>query len=297
MTYLLRDPQPYFQERHGILVEAEELRQELEASGSRAHRLETVHLRSSSGLEVSMLIKRPVSAAMPRGGPEVRRPVILLLGGFRTGKDASRLVEDTRGAVVAAIDYPLYLKKGLRGWRILGAIPAIRRGAMDTPPALMLALDYLLEQPYVDPERVELAGVSLGAPVVCVAGGADPRFRRVWSVHGGGGLWKMLDHNFRGEISSPLLRAPVTALGWLLAANQEPAKWVPKIAPRPFVMINAEEDESIPRAAVDALYEAAREPKELIWMPGEHVQPSRPEVVAGIIDALLGRVAASSGGD
>jgi|GEM_PF-5207610 len=95
---------------------------------------------------------------------------------------------------------------------------------------------------------------------------------------------------FRRRLPNPVLRAPVTALGWVLAANQEPAKWVPKIAPRPFLMINAEDDESISGAAVETLYAAAREPKELLWMPGAHVQASRPEVVAGIVDRLLTRV-------
>jgi fermentation-respiration switch protein FrsA (DUF1100 family) len=37
-------------------------------------------------------------------------------------------------------------------------------------------------------------------------------------------------------------------------------------------MVNTEDDPIFPRAAVLALFEAAREPKELRWHPGTHHQ-------------------------
>ena len=51
----------------------------------------------------------------------------------------------------------------------------------------------------------------------------------------------------------------------------DPVRWVGRIAPRSFVMVNATDDERLPRSAVDALYRAAREPKEQLWMTGVHV--------------------------
>jgi hypothetical protein len=51
----------------------------------------------------------------------------------------------------------------------------------------------------------------------------------------------------------------------------DPVRWVGRIAPRSFVMVNATGDERLPRDAVDALYRAAREPKEQLWMTGIHV--------------------------
>ena len=49
-------------------------------------------------------------------------------------------------------------------------MPAIRGAIFDTPPALMLAADYLLGQPDADPRRLEVVGVSLGAPFAILAG-------------------------------------------------------------------------------------------------------------------------------
>ena len=56
-----------------------------------------------------------------------------------------------------------------------------------------------------------------------------------------------------------------------------------RISPRPFVMVSAEGDERLPRAAVEDLYRSAREPKEMIWMPGRHIQADT---------ATVGRLAA-----
>ena len=54
-------------------------------------------------------------------------------------------------------------------------------------------------------------------------------------------------------------------------------------------MMNATEDEKIPRRSVEILYAAARDPKELIWLPGAHMQGSRPQVIRSLIDVVLAR--------
>jgi fermentation-respiration switch protein FrsA (DUF1100 family) len=55
-------------------------------------------------------------------------------------------------------------------------------------------------------------------------------------------------------------------------------------------MINGRDDERLPRRAILSLYDSARSPKELIWLPGPHVEPERREVVERLIDRVLGRV-------
>jgi hypothetical protein len=37
------------------------------------------------------------------------------------------------------------------------------------------------------------------------------------------------------------------------------------------MMVNALDDERLPRSGVDALYAAARQPKEIVWMSGTHI--------------------------
>jgi hypothetical protein len=54
-------------------------------------------------------------------------------------------------------------------------------------------------------------------------------------------------------------------------------------------MINAAEDERLPRRAVLSLFAAAREPKDLIWLPGAHVT-SNAEVLRPIVTMVMARI-------
>ena len=277
---LLRSSEAAIRARHGTLKAAEISHQLL---GER--RLEQVRLRSSSGLEVEIAILHPVA------DPRQRRPLVVLLGGFRTGRNAVELIDDSRNVVVAALSYPYQGTSKLTPWKLPQALFDVRRASIDTPAAITLALDFLLDQPTIDPDHVELVGVSLGAPFVCVAGALDKRFHRIWAVHGGAGAWRMIDHILKGEVPNPLLRWSATATAWLLMTSVSPERFVDRIAPRPFMMISARDDEDIPRVSTDLLFDSAREPKEIIWMAGGHVRGSRPEQINSIVNIVFDRMA------
>ena len=68
-----------------------------------------------------------------------------------------------------------------------------------------------------------------------------------------------------------------------------PEEWVARITPRPFMMVSAEGDERLPRDAVEALYRTARPPKELIWMPGQHVHADTA-TVRRLAEIVLARI-------
>jgi fermentation-respiration switch protein FrsA (DUF1100 family) len=127
--------------------------------------------------------------------------------------------------------------------------------------------------PGVDTSRMELIGVSLGAPFVCIAGALDERVSRVWVLHGSGGSYGPLEANMRRNIGFGPLRAVAATVANVIIAGPrlDPVGWVGDIAPRPFMMVNARGDERLPRKGVDALFAAAREPKELMWMEGAHI--------------------------
>jgi dienelactone hydrolase len=140
----------------------------------------------------------------------------------------------------------------------------------------MLAIDWLLAQPDVDPKRVELVGVSLGAPFACITGALDGRATRVWSLHGGGDPYALIDHNLRTRVRSAPARHLISCIACLFGNYRRlaPERWVGRIAPRPLVLVNAYDDERIPRACVDVLWNAARDPKEQIWIEGRTSSPN-----------------------
>ena len=288
----LRDPTPRFLARRSHLVSATEG----PAVAVDGHWVQPVRVAAASGLVVDLLLKRPVEtdggARAPTTG--ARRPLIVLLGGHNTGRDAVRLIPATRGAVIASLSYPYRGEHRVKGLQVVRHVPAIRDAVLDTPPAIMLALDYLLDRRDVDPRRVEGVGVSLGAPFMVIAGALDPRLTRVWAIHGSAGSYGPLEANLRRSLPSAPARATVAGLASLLISGPRlaPERWAGRIAPRPFVMLNARDDEQMPRVLVDRLYASAREPKAMIWMPGGHVR-SRPEVVRPLIDTVLARVLAT----
>jgi dienelactone hydrolase len=155
----------------------------------------------------------------------------------------------------------------------------------------MLAVDYLVRLPGVDTSRVEAIGVSLGAPFVCIAGAIDTRITRVWAIHGSGGSYRPLEANMRRTIRFTPLRILAAAIANTIISGPrlDPVRWVPRISPRPFVMVNATGDERLPRDAVDALFRAAREPKEQLWMEGIHVHGDSA-TISRIVEIVTPRI-------
>ena len=263
IAWLLREPLPRFHARHSVLAAATSGRPDTTSGFV----LTPVRVVATSGLAVDLVVRRAIADSGKR------LPLAMILGGPYAGHQAARMVGDTRGVAVAAMSYPFAGNPRPDAATFLRQIPQIRRAFLDTPPAIMLALDYLLRMPDVDTTRVEAIGVSLGAPFVCVAGAIDTRITRVWAVHGSGGSYRPLEANMRRTIPFAPLRIPAAAVANVIIAGPrlDPVRWVGRIAPRAFVMLNAIDDERLPRSSVDDLYRAAREPKERLWMTGAHV--------------------------
>ena len=280
-AWLVRDPLPRFVARRSEIASATSGAPLVDGDFS----LTPVRITAKSGLAVDLEVRR----ALADSGRLL--PLALILGGPYTGREAARLVGDTRGVVVAAISYPFSGNPRPDAPTFLREIPKIRAAFLDTPPAIMLAIDHLVSAPGVDSSRIEAIGVSLGAPFVCIAGAIDPRIRRVWAVHGSGGSYQPLEANMRRTISFGPLRLIAAGLANVIIAGPrlDPARWVGRIAPRSFVMINAIDDERLPRSSVDALYDAARQPKERIWMTGAHVHGDR-ETIARIAEIVTPRI-------
>lgn len=284
-AWLLRDPEPYFLERRSTLAAVDT------APAAIADGVEDqlVTIRGENGFTVHLAVRRPA------GVDTVRRPLYLILGGHQRGRDAGALLGDTRGNIYASLEYPFEGNDRAKGVALVAEVPAIRRALYDTPPAVMLALDYLLQRPDVDPARVELVGASFGAPFATIAAALDPRVTRLWIAHGGGKPYTLFEHGLRPEIAFGPARAAVAGLATLLASGPRlaPEHWVARVSPRPVVMLNAEDDERIPRPSVDALWDAALKPRTQLWLPGQHMQGNRPDVLERLVQAMDDHAAAA----
>jgi len=286
IAYLLRDPLPHFLERRSRLVNVTES----QPSRRDTYDLTAVRLTASSDLALDLAVRRPVADSGRR------LPVAVILGGHYGAQRAMEFLGDTPGVMVATISYPFTGDPRPDALTFLREIPKIRAAFLDTPPAVMLALDYLTTRPDVDTTRIEAVGVSLGAPFMCIAGALDQRFARVWALHGSGGSYVPLEANMKRTIKLAPLRAVAAAIANVIidGPKLDPVRWAPRISPRPFVMVNARDDERLPRSAVDALYASAREPKEIVWMSGRHVHGDK-ETIQALVRIVMDRMRKGTG--
>lgn len=281
---LLRDPLPRMLARRSALASAVEG----EPIVDKGHIFTPVRVTGTSGLAVDLMVRRAIADSV---GP---LPLAVILGGHYTGRKAADLLGETPGVLIATLSYPYTGDLRPNAFTFLRDIPKIRGAFLDTPPAIMLAMDYLSKRPDIDPSRVEGIGVSLGVPFISIAGALDDRFARVWALHGSGGSYTPLEANMKRTIGFAPLRAVAAGIATVIinGPRLDPVRWVPQIAPRPFIMVNASGDERLPRPAVDALYNSARDPKELMWMEGRHIHSDK-ETIQKLVAIVMSRVRSS----
>ena len=276
-------PAPGHLERKGQLVAVTKIA----SSSTSGDRIEEYRLRSNTALEVDIAVRVP-----DRRHP--LRPLLLLMGGQETGRDAVQVIPETHGVIVAAISYPFGTVPHREALSLALALPRIQRGIFDTPAAAMLALDYLLSpEAGLEPGRVELAGISFGAYLAAVPAVLDKRIERLWLIHGGGDAAAALDHGLSGRISTGGIRRRLAQYLATIAGAQHLSaeNWLEAFSPRPLVVVNAMEDSNLPARSTQALLEAVRDPHEILWTPGGHVHPKRPEVIRAITDLMFTRIA------
>ncbi|MDH5180225.1 MAG: hypothetical protein OEZ39_07345 [Gammaproteobacteria bacterium] len=280
---LLSDPVPGFSARKGTIQSAR-----LEGTAVfDAVEYSHVTLTSSSGLEVQFSLRKPQQHTG-------RMPLVILLGGHRTGRDAVRLIKTERPVIVAALSYPHNADPRAKGAAVLPNLREYSRAFRDVTPAVMLALDYLSAQSDVDAQRIELVGISLGAFLVSVPAALDQRVRRVWLIHGAGDPQQVIAHNLKHRIAHTGLRnmAATYLMMYCYGDYLRPEQWLSRIAPRRIVVVNARKDERLPIESVKSLHRALPDTAEVIWTAGQHVEPKRVAIINQLVDIVFQRIIA-----
>jgi dienelactone hydrolase len=132
--------------------------------------------------------------------------------------------------------------------------------------------DWLAARPDVEPSRIGLVGISLGAVVGSLAAGVDDRFGRSVFLIGGGDLPAIVMNGSREtlEAKERLIKDGFTEEKLrTLWRNVEPLTYAPRVRPSEILFINAEADEVIPKACTERLLAAMGYP-EVRWFKGGH---------------------------
>jgi dienelactone hydrolase len=276
-----RPREAFFQQRKGQLGSVVRIDGAAAGTGQ-----DYLRLRADTGLVVSLRVLRAAASD--------RVPVLMVLGGHRTGRDAVDLFDTVKDLAIVALDYPYRGPERVRGARqIARALPQARAAFLDTPSAVALAIDWLADQPWADAQRIVVAGVSLGVPFAATAAALDPRIRGVILVHGAADNRLWLQAQVARRVENRWLHAPLgTLLHWLAyGPSFDTAARVATLAPRPVLIVGAREDERTPAGQTELLFAAAGEPRRLRWTDGAHVETDRPEVVDQIMAIAAGELA------
>lgn len=141
---------------------------------------------------------------------------------------------------------------------------------------LAAAVDYLWARPGLDRKRLFVLGFSAGAAVAVYVASRDKRIAglalgacpaRIAPATKQKAKALLQQCREVGAIKDPSFPSSLEA--WIAGFTEvNPIRWIDKIAPRPLVLIHGEKDELFGPKQARILYDRAREPKELIILPG-----------------------------
>jgi len=249
-------------------------------SDSDLYHVDSIILKDNRGLEVRGFLR------IPKGeGPY---PVVVLLAGLNTGRESIDWVmnvPETRNVAFFTLDYPYQGKTHFKNLEFLQNLGSIYQALFDGVNAGIYARRYLEEIPQIDHERIFIVGVSFGAFYSVVSGALDTKFRMVGAFFGGADFAELLNHNMarQGILKFTPIRWIAAQIAALILKPLEPTHWVQKISPRPFLMINGNQDVSIPKQNAIELFEDARDPKKLVWINSMHIDREGPKVVPELV--------------
>ncbi len=224
------------------------------------------------------------TVAVPDGlsGP---MPVLFIVGGLRSGRENLERLPDLGPNALISFEYPYrdVIRDKSRG--ALERMHHVYKSSRATAEQLVAILRWVREQPFVDRARVGLLGYSLGAMAVpaahvkAQANGVEHGV--VILAFGGADLAAIVPRVLR--IKTPALEAPVAWVGASLLHTLEPAHFLPSIRSQ-VLIINAEADELIPPSSQRLLERLTPDPKWIVNMPGEHIDPRDPGTLTAVVE-------------
>ena len=123
---------------------------------------------------------------------------------------------------------------------------------------LRRTIDFIESRKELDPKRIGYYGISLGGIIGTIFCGTDDRIKVPVIVLAGGQMNLLYEEQALSEEAKDFV------------SIIEPLNFVKQIYPRPLLMLNAKNDEIVPPMMSKLLFNAAKEPKEIIWYDAKH---------------------------
>jgi dienelactone hydrolase len=209
-----------------------------------------------------------------------KRPAVIclhILDGNMALTDLMCSALASRGIPAIMFRLPYYGERsGPQAPKSLAADPRLFvEGMHQAEQDIRRAVDLLGSRPEIDSQRIGITGISLGGIVSATVAGAEPRLHRACLILAGGGWWTMLHHaRETASLSELIHKLPAKEQADLEAKFRavDPLTFAPALRERAqkgrVLMINAAEDEVIPRACTEKLAQALGISERVIWLQG-----------------------------
>ena len=212
-----------------------------------------------------------------------KHPAIVIVHGWGAtsreeyGYFAQMLV--AQGYVAFIIALPFHMERTPPGkssgeYVFLGKMDEVPLGFKQAVVDIRRVADWLSQRPEVDPDKLGIAGYSLGGILTNLVMGVDPRVRVGVAMVGGGDLARII---WESAITQDI-RADIQRQGVTLADLQkdwaviDPLTFASRNRPRNVLFINGKNDDIVPPAATTELWNALDKP-EIIWLDAGHALP------------------------
>jgi dienelactone hydrolase len=183
----------------------------------------------------------------------------------------------SRGVPAMLFMLPYYGPRALPGGpQAMAADPQLFLTALDQAVEdVRRSVDLLASRPEIDPRHIGITGISLGGIVAATAAGREPRLSRAALVLTGGDLLTIIRHaretrELRGLIDRLPGPQKIKVLQSIEAVD--PLRSADQLRDRALagkvLMVNAGEDEVIPRACTEKLAASLGIEKQVVWLPG-----------------------------
>lgn len=178
------------------------------------------------------------------------------------------------GAVCLLIDSPLNGARAVPGQPLADytAPERTRAALIQTVVDLRRGVDLLCSRKEIDPQRLGYIGASFGGTIGGVLAGVEHRVKAYCLLVGIGSLG-----DFLLESPHPTPRKARTALGseqirrsLAILDDVQPIHYIGHAAPSALLFQNGRQDAFMPVRSVQRFFEAASEPKKLLWYDAGH---------------------------
>jgi fermentation-respiration switch protein FrsA (DUF1100 family) len=132
-----------------------------------------------------------------------------------------------------------------------------------------------------------MVSASIAVPFGTRAVAQNKEFKALALLYGYGDLYCVYKKLFKPRLKNPLLIKCVAWLATVAIPDFEPLDYIDKISPRHVLFINGKNDERIPRACIESIHRAAKEPKTIIWLEGIHMHPSNLSLIRKLTNLVV----------